>query len=543
MNAQLLNATPGSVFTLAALLFAASSPRPAHAFVIVDSGQEDAYDVGDVIDPPAEGEAYYGQDRHYFSHPPRLQDNGDGTVSDLTTGLMWQQDPGDKMTYDEAVAAVASFDLAGHTDWRLPTIKELYSLMRFDGEDPSGYEGNDTSGLVPFIDDDVFVFNYGDTDQGERIIDAQYLSSTQYVGDNAWGMVFGVNFADGRIKGYDSDPSPHQPDGKDFFVIYVRGDAGYGENDFVVNGDGTVTDDASGLEWMQVDSGYFGVGEAGDGALTWPEALDWAEDLEFAGHSDWRLPSAKELQSLVDYTRAPSETGSAAIDPSFQVTSITDEAGDANFPFYWSGTTHANWQGGGHNAAYIAFGEALGYVGGRWTDVHGAGAQRSDPKVGDPDDYPYGHGPQGDAIRIYNHVRLVRDGLAVTPVPDVKVNGADGSVLVPEGDPVTVTVSMEANDFDRARADLWVIATAPSGPFSYVYPANWVSGVERAVAMPLQSIGAMTLYDASLPVGSYELQMAIDHDADGELDATWLDTVDITIGNGVNAEHGDSAVR
>ena len=33
-------------------------------------------------------------------------------------------------------------------------------------------------------------------------------------------------------------------------------------------------------------------------------------------------------------------------------------------------------------------------------DVHGAGAQRSDPKVGNPDDYPYGHGPQGDVIRI-----------------------------------------------------------------------------------------------------------------------------------------------
>lgn len=42
-------------------------------------------------------------------------------------------------------------------------------------------------------------------------------------------------------------------------------------------------------------------------------------------------------------------------------------------------------------------------------DVHGAGAQRSDPKTGDPDNYPYGHGPQGDVIRIYNYVRLVRN--------------------------------------------------------------------------------------------------------------------------------------
>ncbi len=44
-------------------------------------------------------------------------------------------------------------------------------------------------------------------------------------------------------------------------------------------------------------------------------------------------------------------------------------------------------------------------------DVHGAGAQRSDPKVGDPDNWPEGRGPQGDVIRIYNHVRCVRGGL------------------------------------------------------------------------------------------------------------------------------------
>ena len=60
-------------------------------------------------------------------------------------------------------------------------------------------------------------------------------------------------------------------------------------------------------------------------------------------------------------------------------------------------------------AVYIAFGEALGYMGGQWTDVHGAGAQRSDPKLGDPNDWSEGNGPQGDAVRIYNYVRCVRD--------------------------------------------------------------------------------------------------------------------------------------
>ena len=44
----------------------------------------------------------------------------------------------------------------------------------------------------------------------------------------------------------------------------------------------------------------------------------------------------------------------------------------------------------------------------RFVDVHGAGAQRSDPKAGDPAMFPHGRGPQGDVIRIYNYVRLVR---------------------------------------------------------------------------------------------------------------------------------------
>jgi hypothetical protein len=46
----------------------------------------------------------------------------------------------------------------------------------------------------------------------------------------------------------------------------------------------------------------------------------------------------------------------------------------------------------------------------RLLDVHGAGAQRSDPKTGNPRDFPHGRGPQGDVIRIFNFVRPVRGG-------------------------------------------------------------------------------------------------------------------------------------
>jgi hypothetical protein len=186
--------------------------------------------------------------------------------------------------------------------------------------------------------------------------------------------------------------------------MYVRGNAGYGANDFVDNGDGTVTDAATGLMWSQADSGA---------AMSWQDALTWTETKNaegYLGHDDWRLPNIKELQILLDYSRSPDTANSPTIDPIFDTTEITNEAGQLDYPFVWSSTTHANWTDApGSAGAYISFGRAMGYFGGVWTDVHGAGAQRSDPKVGDAADYPQGNGPQGDAIRIENYVRLVRD--------------------------------------------------------------------------------------------------------------------------------------
>ncbi len=383
-------------------------------FPIVDTGQNNCYDsAGKMVNCPEEGGVTAGQDAQFNGFSPSYTNNGNGTVTDNVTGLMWQQDPGEKMTWDQAVAGAGSLTLGGYNDWRLPTIKELYSLIKFNGIDPSGVSGNDTSGLVPFIDTDYFVFEYGDTSNGERIIDSQFTTSTKYVHTTMNGAetVFGVNFADGRIKGYGTGMNGNA---KTFFTLYVRGNTAYGINNFVDNGDGTVTDNATGLTWMQKDSGHLSAGDSGDGKLNWEQALAWAEGLTYAGKSDWRVPNVKELQSMVDYTRSPATTASAAIDPVFDVTVISDEGGGINYPFYWSSTTHVNERTGA-NAAYVAFGEALGFMsfnGGSYElmDVHGAGAQRSDPKMGDPADYPTGHGPQGDVIRIYNFVRCVRGG-------------------------------------------------------------------------------------------------------------------------------------
>jgi len=144
-----------------------------------------------------------------------------------------------------------------------------------------------------------------------------------------------------------------------------------------------------------------------DGSLNWQEALAFAENAEYAGYDDWRLPNTKELQSILDYTRSPDTTNSAAIDPIFACTQIVNEASQVDYPFFWTSTSFNP----GKDAAIVCFGRALGYfdAGGRgaqFMDVHGAGCQRTDPKTGSAS---YGNGPQGDVRRVYNYVRLVRD--------------------------------------------------------------------------------------------------------------------------------------
>ncbi|PVV23162.1 MAG: hypothetical protein B6D74_08240 [gamma proteobacterium symbiont of Ctena orbiculata] len=389
-------------------------------YPIVDTGQQRFFDNSSEIATPSEGDTFHGQDAQFDGNQPSYSHSDDGlTVYDKVTGLTWTQtadldgdgdiDADDKLTFDEAQSYPGTRNTqvyGGYSDWRLPTMKELYSLMNFNGTDPMS---DDTSQLIPFIDTDYFEFAYGDTAAGERVIDAQFWSSNRYVDYvfDSQQATFGLNLADGRIKGY---PSGSGGVVKTNYVYLVRGNTAYGVNDFTDNGDGTISDNATGLMWSQDDSGS---------GMAWTDALAWVEQKnaeDHLGYSDWRLPNAKEMQSLLDYSRAPGATGSAAIDPLFNITSIVNEGGESDYPWFWTGTTHIRSDGSGSSAVYICFGRAMGYMNSTWMDVHGAGAQRSDSKEADfrrysyvNDGYYFDMSPQGDAVRIYNYVRLVRD--------------------------------------------------------------------------------------------------------------------------------------
>ena len=360
----------------------------------------------------------FGEDADYSANTPSYTLNGDGTTTDIITGLLWQNSPDtngngtidadDKMLMSEAQTYCENLTLANRSDWRLPDIKTMYSLINFSGEDVSILTDNDTSGVTPFIDTNYFDFAFGDTDAGERVIDVQYASATSYVSTTMFGdaTVFGVNMADGRIKGYNSAK-------KQLAVQCVCDNESYGTNTFVDNADSTISDSATGLMWEQDDS---------QTSMDWEAALDYCENRTSAGYSDWRLPNAKELQSILDYTRSPDTSSSAAINAVFNAKSFTNEAGEKDWGYYWTGTTHKSVDGSSENAVYVSFGRALGYMNNQFIDVHGAGAQRSNIKAvasqmnnsytivtGADGGDVITHGPQGDVVRTQNCVRCVRD--------------------------------------------------------------------------------------------------------------------------------------
>ena len=376
-------------------------------YLQIATGQTTLYDGdGTVLSSVTTGDDFYGQDANYLKGEiMSFKNNDDETTSDNNTGLMWEKIPTtDEFTWEEAEEYCENLELGGYDDWRMPSLKEMYSIADFS----SGW---------PYIDT-----NYYALASGEVSKDEQFWSSNHYVGVTVEGgsdAAFGVNIVTGHIKAYaasmpadggtddsgtddgsntlpPSGDASGAPSGNPLakYVRAVRGDT-YGTNDFIDNGNSTISDNNTGLMWAQGDDGV---------TLDWENALSYAESSELAGYTDWRLPNVKELQGIVDYSRSPTaidaENIGPAIDPIFDCTLMQSEAGYDDYGYYWTGTS-ANFTSGEpyYYAWYVAFGRAVNDEG---EDFHGAGGVRFDTK--------HENGPAGeDAERYYNYVRLVRD--------------------------------------------------------------------------------------------------------------------------------------
>ncbi|EFK09524.1 IPT/TIG domain protein [delta proteobacterium NaphS2] len=120
------------------------------------------------------------------------------------------------------------------------------------------------------------------------------------------------------------------------------------------------------------------------------------------------------------------------------------------------------------------------------------------------------------------------------PAADIKANGMDGPVSVAKGDPVSITVTLEPGAWIGRNADWWVAAHTPFDPpgdwYTYVHPSGWGTGIHACLQAPLfEVMSPFPVLNMVLPPGSYTFYFAVDGNMDGKPDATWLDTVQVTV--------------
>jgi PKD repeat protein len=99
------------------------------------------------------------------------------------------------------------------------------------------------------------------------------------------------------------------------------------EGEYVDNQDGTITDTKHAIMWQKADDGV---------ERSWQEADDYCKSLALAGHSDWTLPKAYQLEGLINTAYSPT------IDPLFSVKGS----------YYWSATESTSSE---DSAKYVNF--------------------------------------------------------------------------------------------------------------------------------------------------------------------------------------------
>ena len=209
----------------------------------------------------------FGEDVDYTINAPSFTNNGNGTITDNVTGLMWQQTDGGEMTVESAATYVTALRLNGYSDWRLPTAHEGFSILNHQNNNPALNTTYFTATAAEY-----------------------WWTSDKQVGDA--NKIWCTN-AGGGIGNHPKSETVSAGGVKKFHVRAVRNiNASITvANQFTDNADGTVKDNLTGLIWQKTPNAS---------TLTWEQALMYAEGLTLGGQSDWRLPNIKELESIND---------------------------------------------------------------------------------------------------------------------------------------------------------------------------------------------------------------------------------------------------
>jgi hypothetical protein len=322
---------------------------------IADSGQTGCfYFDGSAwkADPDCNGQTYTegdtnkpkGQDGHYINMPNSRNFTGPTNVStsyittDHVTSLIWKScseglsgdacgtGTANTMTWYDAINACSSLNsasgYAGIKTWRLPTASELITL--------GNYLNSVTNPAT-------------DTASFPATVASHYWSSTANPGSlaQAWYM----DFSDGDY-GFDI----FRTESKN-----VRCVSGFTNSipvkGYVQNGNSSVTDLATGLEWQRCSHGQTADGTCSGtiASVTWVSAVGYCEGLSLNSQEDWRLPNITELGTLVNSTRTA---------PSIN-TQYFPNTPDTNV-YWWSSTTYSDTDAGGS----IAYQWVTGFLAG-----------------------------------------------------------------------------------------------------------------------------------------------------------------------------------
>ncbi|MFZ4798895.1 MAG: DUF1566 domain-containing protein [Bacteroidia bacterium] len=238
----------------------------------------------------------FGEDNDYSINLPFYIDNKNGTITDTITGLMWQQTDGGEMTVENSFIYCDTLTLGGYTNWRLPNAHEGYSILNLQNNNPAL---------------DILYFTK---------TAAEYWWTTDKQANDV--AKIWVTNAGGGIGNHQKTETISAGGTKKFHVRAVRDvtTPTVISNHFTDNGNGTITDNLTNLVWQK---------EPNTNAISWENALVYANNLILENDSDWRMPNIKELQSLND---------EGFFNPSVN-TNIFNNMGVKK---YWSSTTQQN---------------------------------------------------------------------------------------------------------------------------------------------------------------------------------------------------------
>ncbi|MFH2122584.1 MAG: DUF1566 domain-containing protein [Pseudomonadota bacterium] len=160
------------------LLAVAGPVQAADWNPLPDSGQTKCYDAGgaEITCPPA-GQPLHGQDGHYQAVVPAYQDNGNKTVTDRNSGLIWMKaDDAVKRSWQDAIDYCDELAFAGHSDWRLPVKFELDSIVDYGRSYPAVHPALKSRASfywssTPYLDDPVYAWGSYANDGGDHWLD------------------------------------------------------------------------------------------------------------------------------------------------------------------------------------------------------------------------------------------------------------------------------------------------------------------------------------------------------------------------------------